>query len=111
MSAKLCKHLPMLKLLHKAAPKHRRLILQSASDEFILTLCEVALNILYGTIPVSRHQYRDLKKRKAEIKFIANKKFGILAKKRIFNQRGGFLLPLLSVAVPFISSLIAARRG
>ncbi len=32
MSARLCKHLPVLKLLHKASPKQRRLILQSASD-------------------------------------------------------------------------------
>ncbi len=50
------------------------LILQSASDEFILSLCEVALNILYGTIPVNLQQYRKLKKRKAEIKFVADKK-------------------------------------
>lgn len=74
MSARLCKYLPVLKLLHKATPKQRRLILQSASDEFILALCEVALNILYGVIPVSRQQYQKLKKRKADIKFVADKK-------------------------------------
>ncbi len=44
MSARLCKHLPVLKLLHKASPKQRRLILQSASDEFILSLCETNLD-------------------------------------------------------------------
>lgn len=111
MSAKLCKHLPLLKMLHKATPKQRRLILQSSSDELILALCEVALNILYGTIPISRQQYQKLKKRKSEIKFLANKKIGITAKKQVFNQNGGFLLPLLSVAVPFISSLISSRQG
>lgn len=109
MSARLCKYLPVLKLLHKATPKQRRLILQSASDEFILALCEVALNILYGVIPVSRQQYQKLKKRKVDIKFVADKKIGIAAKKRVFNQKGGFLLPLLSVAVPFLTSLIANR--
>lgn len=109
MSARLCKYLPVLKLLHKATPKQRRLILQSASDEFILALCEVALNILYGVIPVSRQQYQKLKKRKADIKFVADKKIGIAAKKPVFNQKGGFLLPLLSVAVPFLTSLIANR--
>ena len=109
MSARLCKHLPVLKLLHKATPKQRRLILQSASDEFILALCELALNILYGVIPVNRQQYQKLKKRKADIKFVANKEIGIAAKKRVFNQKGGFLLPLLSVALPFLTNLIANR--
>lgn len=111
MSARLCKHLPLLKLLHKATPKQRRLILQSASDELILTLCEVALNILYGTIPLSPKDYRKLKRRKADIKLVSDKKIGISVKKRIFNQKGGFLLPLLSIAVPFISSLIASKQG
>ncbi len=67
MSAKLCKHLPLLKMLHKATPKQRRLILQSSSDKLILTLCEVALNILYGMIPINRQQYQKLKRRKSEI--------------------------------------------
>lgn len=111
MSDRLCKQLPLLKLLHKAKPKQRRLILQSASNELILALCELALNILYGTIPLDPGQYRKLKRRKAEIKFVADKKIGISAKKKVFNQSGGFLLPLLSVAVPFISSLIASRQG
>lgn len=111
MSARLRKHLPLLKMLHKATPKQRLLILQSASDELILTLCEVALNILYGTIPIRPKDYRKLKKRRAEIKLVADKKISLSAKKRVLNQKGGFLLPLLSVAVPFISSLIASKTG
>ncbi len=58
MSAKLCKHLPLLKMLHKATPKQRRLILQSSSDELISTLFEVALNILYGTIPIKFSSFK-----------------------------------------------------
>lgn len=111
MSARLCKHLPLLKLLYKATPKQRRLILQSVSDDLILALCEMALNILYGTIPLSRQQYQKLKRRKSDIKLVVNKKIGIAAKKRVFNQSGGLLLLLLSIAVPFISSLISGRQG
>ncbi len=35
MSDRLCKNLPLLKLLYKASPKQRRVILQTASDQLI----------------------------------------------------------------------------
>ncbi len=110
MSDRLCKNLPLLKLLYKASSKQRRVILQSASDQLILTLCEIALNVLRGTIPLNNAQFRRLKKRKEEIKYAASKKINVEKKKRMINQRGGFLLPLLSVAIPFITSLITSRQ-
>ncbi len=111
MSDRLCKNLPLLKLLYKASLKQRRVILQSASDQLILTLCEIALNVLRGTIPLNNAQFCRLKKRKEEIKYVASKKINVeRKKKRMINQRGGFLLPLLSVAIPFITSLITSRQ-
>ena len=101
----------LLKSILKAKPPQRRLLLQTASDELILTLCEVALNILRGTIPLTSAQYKKLEKKKTAIKFIADKKIGVLKKRRAINQEGGFILPLLSVAIPFISSLIASRNS
>ena len=109
MSARIHRKMPLLKILLKAKPVQRRLILQSASNKLILTLCEVAFNILSGTIPLTNSQYKKLEKKKTEIKFISDKKIGVRRKKRAINLRGGFLLPLLSVAIPFISSLIASR--
>ncbi len=110
MSDRLCKNLPLLKLLYKASPKQRRVILQTASDQLILSLCEIALNVLRGTIPLNTTQYRRLKKRKDEIKYGASKKITVVRKKRMINQRGGFLVPLLSVAIPFITSLISRQH-
>ncbi len=109
MSDRLCKNLPLLKLLYKASPKQRRVILQTASDQLILSLCEIALNVLRGTIPLNTIQYRRLKKRKDEIKY-ASKKITVVRKKRMINQRGGFLVPLLSVAIHFITSLISRQH-
>lgn len=109
MSAKLLRNLSLLKLLLKAKPGQRRVILQAATDELIVTLCEIALNILRGNIPLTEQQYQKLKRRKSDIKLIANKKIGVRRKRKFINQQGGFLLPLLSIAVPFITSLIANR--
>ncbi len=110
MSDRLCKNLPLLKLLYNASSKQWSVILQSASDQLILTLCEIALNVLRGTIPLNNAQFRRLKKRKEEIKYAASKKINVERKKRMINQRGGFLLPLLSVAIPFITSLVTSRQ-
>ncbi len=60
------------------------------SDQLILTLCEIALNVLRGTIPLNNAQFRRLKKRKEEIKYAASKKINVERKKRMINQRGGF---------------------
>ena len=111
MSGLVRRNLSLLKKLLKAKPHQRRVILQTGSDELILSLCEVALNILRGTIPLTSGQYRRLVKNKSLIKLIADKKIGVGKKRRTINQQGGFILPLLSVAIPFITSLIASRRG
>lgn len=107
MSDRLYRNLSLLKLLFKAKPAQRRVILQTASNELILTLCEIAFNVLNGTIPLTTKQYRSLKKKKSEITFFADKKVAVSRKKKVINQKGGgILLPLLSVALPFITSLI-----
>lgn len=106
MSGRLLRNHSLLKLLLKATPKQRRVILQAATDEFILCLCELALNVLHGNIPLTQQQHQKLKRKRTEIKFVADKKVGVKRKRRLINQQGGFLLPLLSVAVPFITSLI-----
>ncbi len=93
MSDRLCKNLSLLKLLYKASPKQRCIILQSASDQLILSLCEIALNVLRGTIPLNSAQFWRLKKRKEEIKYTASKKINVVRKKRMINQRGVFSYP------------------
>lgn len=106
MSSRLSRNLYLLKSLYKATNKQCRVILHTAPDELILALSEIALNILHGSIPLTAKQHGSLKRRKIKIKYIANKKINIKRKRRMINQRGGFLLPLLSVALPFITSLM-----
>ncbi len=101
MSDRLCKNLPLLKLLYKASPKQRRVILQTASDQLILSLCEIALNVLRGTIPLNTIQYRRLKKRKDEIKYTASKKITVVRKKRMINRERWFSRTLVKRGYTF----------
>ena len=109
MSSRVQRNLPLLEMLYKATPGVRRVIVCGSSTDFIDALCEIALNVLRGNIPLTDKQYAQLKKKKNIIRLIADKKVKHLRKKKTINQSGGFLLPLLGAAIPFITSLITRR--
>ena len=111
MSTRVRRNLSLLKQLLHSSPSQRKIIIKSASKDLILTLCEIAVNILKGKVPLNPTQYQKLKKKRIGIRLFADKKVGLLKKKKkLLNQSGGFLLPLLSIAVPFITSLITSRQ-
>ena len=93
-------------MLH-SSPSQRKVVIKSASEYLILTLCEIAVNVLKGKVPLNPTQFQKLKKKKAGIRLIADKNVCLLKKKKkLLNQSGGFVLPLLSIAVPFITFAI-----
>ena len=101
------RNLSKLGLLYKAKPGMRKVTVCGASADFIDALCEIALNVLRGNIPLTDKQYAQLKKKRGIIRLVADKKVKHLKKKKTINQSGGFLLPLLGAAIPFITSLIS----
>ena len=107
MSERLKRNLSVLTDLYRTTARQRKAILQSASEDLILTFCEIALNILRGNIPLTTKQFQKLKRQKAKIKLFANKKYS-LKRKRKAIQTGGFLFPLLSVALPVLTSLFTS---
>lgn len=110
MSNRLKRNFQDLKSLYQAPPRERKLILRKAPADLVLAICEIALNLLRGRIPLTAQQYSRLKRQKKAIKLFADKRKSVTVKRKTINQSGGFLLPLLSVAIPFISSLIAGRQ-
>lgn len=109
MSSRMRRNLSLLELIYKSPPALRRVIISNANLDFINALCEIAFNVLQGNIPLTNQQYKQLKKKKSLIRLIADKKIKTLKKRKTINQSGGFLLPLLGAAIPFITSLIANR--
>lgn len=110
MSQRIKRNLPFLKLLLTLKPKERRSFLCRATEDLILALCEICFNVLKGKIPLSSSQYAKLNKQKKFIKMFANRKSGIKHKRKVVTQSGGFIPALLSVALPFLASLITGGR-
>ena len=74
MSLRMQRNLALLELLYKSMPSMRRVIVGKASSDFINALCEIALNVLSGNIPLTGKQYKQLNKRKAVIRLVTDKK-------------------------------------
>lgn len=107
MSSRIKRNAPLLKALYQATPLKRKDILAHCSPDFIRALCEIALNLLKGNIPLSPSQYKKLKRQRKVIRLLADKKTGLKHKHRILKrQSGGFILPLLSAAVPILGNLL-----
>lgn len=107
MSALMKRNGPLLHALYRATPLKRRDILAHGSPDFFRALSEIALNILNGNIPLSPSQYKKLKKHKKLVRLLTNKKTAIRRKRQtLMKQSGGFLLPLLSAAIPILGNIL-----
>ena len=107
MSARIKRNAVLLKALYHATPRKRKDIIAYGSPDFLQALCEIALNLLKGNIPLSPSQYKTLKRRKKIIRLLADKKIGLKRKHQVLKkQTGGFIFPLLSAAVPLLGNLL-----
>lgn len=105
---------PVLQMLARATPRRRKDILKGCSADVLHSLAEIALNLLKGNIPLSPSQFQKLKRHKKLIRLLADRKTTVKRKRNALQQTGGFLLPLLSAAIPIVGELIGGlvrRRG
>lgn len=106
MSKRVKRNIAILNAIPALKPDQRKGFISHCSDDFILSICEICLNVLKGNIPLNSEQYSRLKKHKTFIKLLADKKSSVKKKRKVVKQSGGFIGPLLSIALPFISGLI-----
>lgn len=105
------RNLPLLQLLIKTPPRQRKAILCAATADLVAAISEIALNALKGNIPLSPRQVSMLRKKKLLIRKLSSKQVSLKKKKELVKQSGGFLAPLLSIAIPLITELIRKRNS
>lgn len=92
--------------------KHKKLrsaILKKGGNELITCLCECGLNIIKGHVPLTKAQFKKLKRLRRPLQQIANKKISLKKKRRVLEQKGGFFLP--SLLAPIIGVLAKSVLG
>ena len=111
MSARIKRNHAVLHALARARPATRTALLKSIPKDSVDAICDCAFNALNGSIPLKHSQKRKLKRYKAQIVKLANKKLSTIKKKKILQQRGGFLPVLLGAALSAVPSLIKALNS
>ena len=91
---------------------HARHSAEYADAELISALCECAHNILRGTVRLTPQEKVRLRRYRTDLHSIVNKKTAVARKRRILQQKGGFLPALLaplasSVLLPLLRQLFA----
>ena len=94
-----------LRLLKESSPKVRKRILKECNSSLLCCLCECALNILKGTVPLKDAQKKRLGRFKHKLRKLASKKTRVKIKKRLV-QTGGFLGALLTPVLSFLGTLL-----
>ena len=106
MSRLLQHNAPYLHVLARGSNKQRQGVIQGANKELIACLCECALNILNGNIPLKPSEKTKLSKYKRHLRVLSNKKSGAQKKKKVLRQKGGFLGALLTPVLSALGGLL-----
>ena len=109
MSCLVLKHGEFIKKLaeNKKNKKEINHLIKNSKANEINSLSEVALNILNGSLPCTRHRKNILKKKLRDLRLLGDKKTANKSKKRVLMKGGGFLLSaLIPVAISAITSLL-----
>ena len=77
-------------MLCKAKPKMCKAVIEAADKDLIHCLCECALNILRGNVPLTTTQLKQLKRYKQHLRQLTEKKLGLKQKERKLYKRVDF---------------------
>ena len=97
--------------LAKSKAKDRTKVLKKATNEQLKGLCEVCLNIVHGNIKLSKKRYAAFKRQKDLMHKLSNKKLPLYAKRKVINQKGGFLGTLAAFSAPLLTQLAIKGIG
>lgn len=111
---RLKQNITYIDILAKAKPKQRSAILQNAEKDLIICLCECALNILNGNVPLNSKQFSRLKTHHIKLRRLTAPKTKFTDKKKILVQKGGFipalLAPILGIAGQLLVEAITRKK-
>ena len=106
MSQRVNKYRHHLKFLSVCDSRTCKEVIKRSNNELIKVICECALNVLHGNVPLTPAQRKSLSKHKRTIRNLATKQ-PINKKKTILQKGGGFLPVLLGPILGILSSILA----
>jgi HD-GYP domain-containing protein (c-di-GMP phosphodiesterase class II) len=101
MNEAVSKHFILLLIDDKISKIQRKALLQSATNTQVLSLVDIANNLLYSELPLNKAQQTLIKKKKRILKILAHKTKNIKTKQRyIYVHTKAVSELLLGLATP-----------
>lgn len=100
---------PFLQLLAHSSAKRRKALVKEATKDELAALFEICFNILRGNLPLNSYMKKKLKREKQTLRTLADKKVSMKKKRKVINQKGGFIGTVASIALPLIASLLLKK--
>lgn len=111
MSDRVRRNIDFLTVLTKCNKKQRTALLEHCDKELILTLSEVAINVLKGIVHLTPAQKSKLRRFKKQLRTLADRQVSLKHKKRHLVQSGGsLLLSLLPPAISLLQNLFFSKK-
>ena len=98
--------LPRGSRVKNASPKLRKAIIWSCDKELVNTVSECVLNFLRGNLKLAGSHKRRMQMFKGQLRSVVGRLVSLTARKKLINQRGGILIPLLSAILLTLVTLI-----
>ena len=86
--------------------KQFKAILTTLTEEQVLVLCEIAINILYSVIPISNANKQNLKKYAKKLDFLGDSSNSLKKRKLFIEKNPALLQAVLTAAKPVLKSLL-----
>ena len=105
------KHGHMVMALMKSSPKLRKKLIKELSSPVIRCISECCHNVLKGIVHLTDGQKKKLYPNRQHLRNLASKSVSVTRKKRILNQKGGFLPLLGSALIPLLGKAVIGGIG
>ena len=93
-------HISLLEYMSKLTSQQQKALISGAPKELILTLAEIALNIIEQNFPLTKDQIQRLRKFEKPIVTLTQKKHSLAKRREILRGNGAFLKTFLKETVP-----------
>ena len=96
-------HMRNVNYLLEKLSKARKSVLNNLSNKEIKLLCEVCLNLVRGHLKIpNRRIFKTLKRGRKTLTDLSDKRKPLKEKRRIINQKGGFIGALAAAVLPIV---------
>ena len=99
----------ILRYLCRAPPSVRQQLIAKLPKSVVDGFSEVAVNLFAGNVPLNAGQKRRIRRHKDRLRYLASRSTPLQKKRKLLQQKGGFLGALIPILGSVLGGLFGGR--